>query len=85
MLAKLVSGVDSRCPGPGRPPSTPADRLSPRIAADGLYEGPASWSAALSHERVAREEAEDEQRVAKRQAEELQGQMAEVEAEREGL
>ena len=45
----------------------------------------ASWSTALSEERVAREEAEDEQLAAERQVEELQDQIAEVEAEREGL
>ena len=45
----------------------------------------ASWSTALSHERVAWEEAEDEQLAAERQVEELQDQIAEVEAEREGL
>ena len=45
----------------------------------------ASWSTALSQERVAREEAEDEQLAAERQVDELQDQIAEVEAEREGL
>ena len=45
----------------------------------------ASWSTALSEEREAREEAEDEQLAAERQVDELQDQIAEVEAEREGL
>ena len=45
----------------------------------------ASWSAALSQEQLAREEAEDEQLAAEWQVEELQDQIAEVEAEREGL
>ena len=45
----------------------------------------ASWSTALSQEREAREEAEDEQLAAERQVDELQDQIAEVEAEREGL
>ena len=45
----------------------------------------ASWSAALSQEQLAQEEAEDEQLVAEWQVEELQDQIAEVEAEREGL
>ena len=45
----------------------------------------ASWSAALSQEQRAQEEAEDEQLVVEWQVEELQDQIAEVEAEREGL
>ena len=45
----------------------------------------ASWSTALSEEREAQEEAEDEQLAAERQVDELQDQIAEVEAEREGL
>ena len=45
----------------------------------------ASWSTALSQEREAREEAEDEQLAAERQVDELQDQIAEVEAEREAL
>ena len=45
----------------------------------------ASWSAALSQEQLAWEEAEDEQLAVERQVEELQDQIAEVEAEREGL
>ena len=45
----------------------------------------ASWSTALSEEREAREEAEDEQLAAERQVDELQDQIAEVEVEREGL
>ena len=45
----------------------------------------ASWSTALSHERVAWEEAEDEQLAVEWQGDELQDQIAEGEAEREGL
>ena len=45
----------------------------------------ASWSTALSEEREAREEAEDEQLAVEWLVDELQDQIAEVEAEREGL
>ena len=43
----------------------------------------ASWSTALSEQREARKEAEDEQLAAERQVDELQDQIAEVEAERD--
>ena len=46
---------------------------------------PADWSAALSHERIARAEAVGERLAAEQQLEELQEQLAGVEAEREGL
>ena len=46
---------------------------------------PADWSAALSHERMARAEAVGERLAAEQQLEELQEQLAGVEAEREGL
>ena len=51
----------------------------------GSRKRPADWSAALSHERTARAEAVGERLAAERQLDELQEQLAGVEAEREGL
>ena len=51
----------------------------------GSRKRPADWSAALSHERMARAEAVGERLAAEQQLEELQEQLAGVEAEREGL
>ena len=60
-------------------------QIAPPRPPMGSRKRPADWSAALSHERTARAEAVGERLAAERQLDELQEQLAGVEAEREGL